>query len=51
MSDCDNCQKADACEKRYYEGNKQFCSDKHIAYISYEEYVKWLAKGDTYGRT
>lgn len=47
-NDCENCQKKDACAKRYYEGNQQNCIDKQQAYQSLENYIKWLAKGDKY---
>ena len=46
INDCDNCQKKDACEKRYYNGNQQHCIDKQQAYLSFDNYIKWLAKGN-----
>ena len=43
MSDCWNCQKKNACGKLYIEGEQEKCLDKSFAYISYENYAKWLA--------
>lgn len=47
-NDCEDCQKKDACSKRYYEGNQQNCKLKEEAYKSFENYIKWLAKGNNY---
>lgn len=48
MSVCWNCQKKDNCEKLYLSGEQQNCKLKEEAYKSFENYVKWLAKGDRY---
>ena len=44
LNDCENCQKKDACAKRYFEGNQQNCIDKQRAYTSFDKFVAWLAK-------
>lgn len=51
MNCCQSCQKRDACGKRYYEGDKQYCEDKIRAYDSLENYIKWLAKGNNFNVT
>ena len=43
MSDCWNCQKKDACERLYLNGEQQNCLDKAYAYTSLKDYIKWLA--------
>lgn len=48
MSCCWNCQKKDACEKLYLNGEQQTCQDKERAYESFEKYVSWLAKARDY---
>jgi hypothetical protein len=41
---CLDCEKQNACGKRYLEGNQTNCKEREKAYKSHENYIRWLAK-------